>query len=577
MVLLAVLALGGSWWLINALRTPINRVTIERDHNARVLADAKQALLGQVAMLAADSTENFPGRLPCPEPAAHVGTAYEGISAPYLTSGATTCSNVGRLPWRTLGIDELRDAAGEPLWYVVPIGPTGWALQTASTVLSINSNKTGTLNVNGAAVVAAIIAPGRPLNVNPDATQVAAGCAARTQNRTAVPPDYRDYLECQNIAGNVLLTGVANNATHEVLNDQMVTITAAEVMTEIEGTIAKRIQASVVPQLRAAYANADWGASAATPVFPYAARFQNAGTFNPDNYQGSVGSSQGLLPMTAQTCNALSAGRCDSNFGTALAFVQWTAGTFSVVKTGGTSDVSLTSADCTSSTTSQIRCVVNYSQTLCLLSCAISINVTARGNARNVGKALKTLNAGAASVTTTPPSTASGGSLTAALLTDGLASARASYSTTLQGGSAGICGFFISLLCSGSAVITVPITVFQDHPLVNPGSGDAWYWFIVNKWYEVAYYAAAPSHLPSGATHNCSTAGDCLAVTGGSPSSNVSSLLVLAGRSLTNTARPNSTLADFLEDANNRDGNGDFNQGALHRTDNDRFVSIANY
>ena len=31
-------------------------------------------------------------------------------------------SRVGRLPWRSLGIDQLRDGYGEPLWYVLSRG-----------------------------------------------------------------------------------------------------------------------------------------------------------------------------------------------------------------------------------------------------------------------------------------------------------------------------------------------------------------------------------------------------------------------------------------------------------------------
>jgi hypothetical protein len=382
---------------------------------------------------------------------------------------------------------------------------------------------------------------------------------------------------------------VVNNATHPVLNDQIVTITAAEVMTEIEGTIAKRIQASVVPQLKTAYATADWSASSAAPLFPYPARFTNdaAATFNPEAYQGrrykndadTTGLvSDGLLPMAAQQCNALTAGRCDTNFGTASAFVQWTLASISVAQTAGTATTF--SSDCSAPTVNQIRCTISYSQVLCLLTCAINSTVRVRADARNVGKTLKTLVASAASATPNAAAVASGFALTAALQSDAAASARVTYSGTFSGGSAtGICGFFISLLCSGSGVITLPITVFQDHPLVNPSSSDAWYWFTANKWYEVTYYAAAQSHLPVSATHNCQTAipSDCLNITGGNPSSNVSSLLILAGRSLSKTARPNAALLDFLEDSANYDGDRNFAQGTLRRTYNDRFVSVANY
>jgi len=215
---------------------------------------------------------------------------------------------------------------------------------------------------------------------------------------------------------------------------------------------------------------------------------------------------------------------------------------------------------------------------LCLLWCSINSTVRVRADAVNVGKTLKTLDTAAPSATPNGSAVASGFTLTASLRSDVDASARVRYAGTFSGGNAsGLCGSWISVLCSGSGVIRIPITVFQDHPLLNPGTSDPWYWFTSNKWYEVTYYAVAPSHLPSGATHNCSTAGDCLSVSGGSPSSNVSSLLVLAGHSLTNAARPNAILGDFLEDPTNYDGDGNFVQGTWRRTYNDRFVSINNY
>src|SRR6267378_4714643 len=152
LVLLAVLVLGASWFLVSRLDalsagifTPSNR-----NHNALVLSQAKQALIGYVAMNAAQSGENNPGRFPCPEGAALVGTSAEGISAPYVYVGppplnAPTCATVGRLPWRTLGLDKLVDSSAEPLWYVVS---PAWQLVTSATTLTINSNTIGQLNVD---------------------------------------------------------------------------------------------------------------------------------------------------------------------------------------------------------------------------------------------------------------------------------------------------------------------------------------------------------------------------------------------------------------------------------------------
>jgi hypothetical protein len=584
MAMLAVLILGAAWWTVTAISNPINRTAEERAHNAKILAQAKEALLGWIAQNASDTNEVNPGKLPCPEALGNFlvppspPSPNEGVMQGFCAGSATA---VGRLPWRSLGLDKPYDASGEVLWYAVSPGwkrPNGTIPEPILGLNSNSINSIGQLTVDGQpnAAVAAIIAPGRGLRITPNANQIAQGCAAQSQARTTFPPtDSLDYLDCQNITGASLRTAVADNATNEVFNDQVVTITAAEVMAAIEGVVAKRIEQTVVPQLQAVYAGPEWSASSTAPVFPYAARFDNAGTFNPDSYKGTFGFAQGLLPMTAQTCNPLTIGRCDASF------VQWNTASISAVQTGGTAT---TVTDCSASTPSEIRCTITYSLLLCLLSCAINTTIRVQGDAPNVGRTLKTLVGSAAAVAPTAPSTATGFALTAALRTDANASARATYTGTLQGGSAGICGPLVGLLCSGSATVTIPITVFQDHALVNPGIGDAWYWFTANKWYEVTLYAAATSHLPSAATHNCSSAGDCLTLAGGSPSSNIRALVVLAGRSLTGTPRPNANIADYLEDvsgyaapAPNRDGDRNLVQGTLRRTYNDRFVTVSNY
>ena len=59
--------------------------------------------------------------------------------------------------------------------------------------------------------------------------------------------------------------------------------------------------------------------------------------------------------------------------------------------------------------------------------------------------------------------------------------------------------------------------------------------------------------------------------------SGVRATLVLAGRSLTGAARPNATLTDFLDTAENQDGNSAFEQKKVSKTFNDRFVTLSNY
>ena len=130
---------------------------------------------------------------------------------------------------------------------------------------------------------------------------------------------------------------------------------------------------------------------------------------------------------------------------------------------------------------------------------------------------------------------------------------------------------------SGTVAVTIPVGVFQDHPLNTAATTDAWYWFTANRWYDVTYYAVASSHVPSVGVHNCQLAGNCLTVTNGTPATNVRALLGLAGRSLNGTVGSNRTLADFLDSTENQNLNSAFEQNRISKTFNDRFVVISNY
>jgi hypothetical protein len=300
--------------LTSRLNAASRFVGIDREHNARVLNRAKQALIGYMAQQAALAGENNPGHLPCPEAPANFGTANEGIEASFCAAPA-----VGRLPWRTLGLERLVDAAGEPLWYAVS---TGWHRPNSTDTLTINSDSIGQLALDGVAndAVALIIAPGAVLSV-----QAGAGCTAWTQARpVAGAPDLRNYLECGNTTANYL-TGSPGNT----FNDQVLRVTAADVMPALEAAIADRMQREIAPVLRTVYTSSEYtGIPSSSPLYPYAAPFANPGTAN---FQGTAGTYQGLLPFSqTQGCNPATDARCTTTL------VNWSSGTPpTAYKTGG--------------------------------------------------------------------------------------------------------------------------------------------------------------------------------------------------------------------------------------------------
>ena len=534
MAMLAVLILGAAWWAVTAISTPVNRVASDRQHNARILQEAKSALIGYVAHRAAMTTENDPGRLPCPEAAGNIGTANEGIAA-----GNCTLPAVGRLPWRTLGLDKWRDIAGEPLWYVVS---PGWTKPNAATNTLINSNSTGQLTLDATGdMVALMIAPGRPLQVS-----ASPGCSARIQSRTTPSPaiDFRNYLECENATAPADIA-FQSNGPADSFNDQVLSVTGAELLPAIEAAVASRFERQFGPQIRTAYSTGAWPAN---PALPFAATFADPAA---SPFKGVAGTFNGLMPASFSETSAGSGVGCDPAVAGARCdpdFVRWTAGNL----TGA----GINSSSCTVSDIvvagvtagSSLDCTF-YRK--CLLICvADNMPFTLTGSASNVGMTLRQLNEAAAMTNVNlAPRSASG-----------VLNANGSATITFDGEAAvgagvGLTGALGNLLCGGLALLevckqetlSVPIRLLADHPVLDTTNA-AYSWFFRNNWHLVSWYAVAPDIAPSG-PRACGA--NCLTVSFRNPSAGQRGLIVIAGRSLTGAAWPAVTPADWLESTNN--------------------------
>ena len=144
LALAALLVLGTTWMLVSAFSLA-SRTAAQTRHNARILAEAKAALIAWVAANALEPGEANPGRLPCPQAWGDVGSRNEGRAA-------GSCANpIGWLPWRTLGLPQTLDSSGRQVWYVVS---PGWHLPNSSATLKINSNSPGQLTLDGRPVIA---------------------------------------------------------------------------------------------------------------------------------------------------------------------------------------------------------------------------------------------------------------------------------------------------------------------------------------------------------------------------------------------------------------------------------------
>ena len=572
-VVLALMVLMGVYLLVNRLSSSTALTAEKRDHNGKVLNQAKQALVGYVARQAASPGENNPGRLPCPEAPANYGTASEGIAA-----GSCTLPAVGRLPWRTLGLDKLVDGANEPLWYVVS---PAWALPSAGATLTINSNSLGQLTVDGAAnnSVALIIAPGPAFTV-----PAVAGCVAWTQTRSVTgPPDLRNYLECENATlpadASFVTTGPASS-----FNDQVLRVTTADVLPDLEAAIAARIQREIVPVLKGVYAASQWGLSTSNPLFAFPAPFANPGT---SSFQGDVsscvaGACQGLLPFT------YSQGGCGADPRCSTTFIAWNTGVVPTVT--ATNGILVGTPSCTVSATIA-QCDGYYAG---LVGQLVQLQMTAQ--ASHVAMALKDIDSSQTAVRwgVSGLGTPSPGTVTGTFNASGSANMVTTGSVPGQ-------DFFLPLNVSVQFRITANITALADHwllsasdpppsnspatcPTNTPSPPNSWCtgWFVRNQWYRVLYYAVSPGDTSTGMpTPACTSGVDCLSVINVAPANKQRAILILAGRSLTNSPRPNGSLTDFLE-FGNADGDRTFEQqpistavnAALKKPFNDRIVVL---
>ena len=234
LVLLALFALAAAYMLVSSLNKGSVALSLARvDKNRAAMQQAKAALIAWAASETSQPTtgQGFqPGALPCPD------VNNDGTSD---YSGATSCSAyLGRLPYATLGIEDLRDASGERLWYAV----SNNFIRSTSNV--INSNTQGTLTLTGLApasnVIAVVLAPG---------TRLGSQDRSSTGVNTA-----SNYLEDTNgVANSTSFVSKTENLTDSVVanlfNDQLVTITSQDLFSVVEPVVAARIERDIKPDI----------------------------------------------------------------------------------------------------------------------------------------------------------------------------------------------------------------------------------------------------------------------------------------------------------------------------------------
>jgi hypothetical protein len=280
MLVLAVVVMGAAVVIVKTLNAATWKADRLRVTN-EAFAKAKEALIARA--VAPDNptippANLRPGTLPCPD------LNDDGTAELFV---GNQCPNyVGRLPWRTLELPDLRDSEGERLWYV--LSPSH---RNHNAALPVNSNTAGQITINGASpatqVLAVLISPGRPLVRAAAPAMQQRDCPGNCNLRT----NYLDVVGgIDNAAGStggpINLTYVAETAS---FNDRLLAIHADDIMPLLE----KRAGREISLAMRDRYES--WRAVTGRGFYPWAAPFNDPA--NPG--LGVNGTLHGHLPVTA--------------------------------------------------------------------------------------------------------------------------------------------------------------------------------------------------------------------------------------------------------------------------------------
>ncbi|HMG61278.1 MAG TPA: hypothetical protein VK583_16235, partial [Burkholderiales bacterium] len=283
--LLSLAALISAFLIASALNFTSAGISNEReDRSMSALRQAKVALIAYAAseqwqLYKTPSTYFQPGALPCPD------RDDDGDADCVGTMITTASSIIGRLPWKTMGIDDLRDSSGERLWYALSHDFRKMQCP-GSDCTTINSDTLGQLTVTGTApatqVVAVVFAPGAALDLR--------AVGGPLQDRVAGHNDPTNYLENVNLGDNIQFTFTSTGLPTDTSNDRLLVITQADLMAAVEPVVAARIERDVKPLLLTEYFS-KWGA------YPFAVPFA-APPVVQSAYLGASSQASGLLPVT---------------------------------------------------------------------------------------------------------------------------------------------------------------------------------------------------------------------------------------------------------------------------------------
>lgn len=228
-LLLCCLVMGSLSLLLFTLRSTAQPGQ-RQQRSAVMLAEVKRVLLGRAA-----TDASLPGSLPCPDA--------NGDGSADLLSGNDCPLYIGHVPYKTLGIPEPLDGAGEALWYALS---RSFRDDNSN---AINSDTAGDLSLSGTqsgqALAALLFAPGSALPGQQRAGNHSAPCAT-TGNSQTESLCASNYLEGSNAA---LDSKAVRNLNFQALihddsfNDQVLAISHQELLALTAKRIAREVKA----------------------------------------------------------------------------------------------------------------------------------------------------------------------------------------------------------------------------------------------------------------------------------------------------------------------------------------------
>lgn len=261
LILVIFLALASAGYMLKSLDSA--GIRNERDKKTNeVLAEAKVALLGFAASQNLNPgvcTTNCPrpGDLPCPD------TNNDGIAEPLCGNAAGTTQQIarlGRLPWITLGLPDLRDGDGERLWYAVSSrykNNTRFRPLNSDTLATITlRDNNGNVIFNGTnnGLVAVVIAPGAAFMRQDNISQTRDGAnqlIASNYLDVALGEDNQNFVD-SNING-FIVGPVKDVSGRTVVNDRVLGITRNEMSQMMETRVLTEVQNSLATYFSGAF------------------------------------------------------------------------------------------------------------------------------------------------------------------------------------------------------------------------------------------------------------------------------------------------------------------------------------